>query len=334
MRFLIVGLGSMGKRRIRCLQKLGYDDLYGVDSRADRGREARKKYQVRTVADVGLAIAQYWPDAIIVCVPPAEHHKVTRMAAFDKIPFFVEHSVLDTNMDALKEEVSQAGILAAPSATMLFHPGVQRVKEVVDSGDLGKISNVIYHCGQYLPDWHPYEHVRDFYVSKKETGGAREITAFELTWLTRLFGFPSRVMGNVRKTIEIEGAEEIDDTYNILLDYGDHLGSVTVDVVSRCRQRTLQVSGNNAWLSWNWVDDSVKQWCAGATSWHSIPIMDKGYDPNAGEHMYIEEMRSFIAAVEGKGTFPNTLEQDHRILKLLYLIEESNRTGQSVEVPG
>ena len=33
MKFLIVGLGSMGKRRIRCLKSLGYEDIVGYDVR-------------------------------------------------------------------------------------------------------------------------------------------------------------------------------------------------------------------------------------------------------------------------------------------------------------
>jgi hypothetical protein len=39
------------------------------------------------------------------------------------------------------------------------------------------------------------------------------------------------VAANYRKTIEIPGAEYIDDTYNILLDYSNYLAVVTVDVV-------------------------------------------------------------------------------------------------------
>ena len=39
MKFLIIGLGSMGQRRIRCLRSLGYEDIVGCDLR----EEAREK---------------------------------------------------------------------------------------------------------------------------------------------------------------------------------------------------------------------------------------------------------------------------------------------------
>ena len=36
MKFLVIGLGSMGKRRVRCLMSLGEKDIIGFDPRQDR----------------------------------------------------------------------------------------------------------------------------------------------------------------------------------------------------------------------------------------------------------------------------------------------------------
>ncbi len=48
MKFLIAGLGSMGKRRIRNLLALGERDIVGFDIRADRRQEALDRYGIRT----------------------------------------------------------------------------------------------------------------------------------------------------------------------------------------------------------------------------------------------------------------------------------------------
>ena len=42
LKIIIVGLGSMGKRRIRNLLKLGYCDIIGFDPRNDRRNESKK----------------------------------------------------------------------------------------------------------------------------------------------------------------------------------------------------------------------------------------------------------------------------------------------------
>ena len=49
MNFLIIGLGSMGKRRVRNLQALGYRNIIGFDMREDRRKEAKEKYGIQTV---------------------------------------------------------------------------------------------------------------------------------------------------------------------------------------------------------------------------------------------------------------------------------------------
>ena len=49
MKFLICGLDSMGKRRIRCLQKLGYTDIVGYDINKERLEKAKEIYNVYSV---------------------------------------------------------------------------------------------------------------------------------------------------------------------------------------------------------------------------------------------------------------------------------------------
>ena len=41
LKIIVVGLGSMGKRRIRNLLKLGYCDIIGFDPRDDRRKETK-----------------------------------------------------------------------------------------------------------------------------------------------------------------------------------------------------------------------------------------------------------------------------------------------------
>jgi hypothetical protein len=58
---------------------------------------------------------------------------------------------------------------------------------------------------------------------------------------------------------------------------------------------------------------------------------EAGYNQNIGENMYIDELKAFINAVEGKEPFINTMENDHNVLKLLYAVEESDKAGKFVE---
>ena len=325
---LVIGLGSMGKRRIRNLQTLGIKRIVGLDVRADRRKEAEEKYLVETESDFQKAFDKYSFHALIISLPPDVHHIYMKKALELDIPAFIEASVVDTDFELLITEAKRKGVLLAPSCTLHFHPAIKKIGEIIKNNQLGKISNFLYHSGQYLPDWHSYEPVEEYYVSNKATGGGREIVPFELTWITLLLGMPKRVVGFYKKTIEIKGAEDIDDTYNLLLDYGTSIFNLSVDVVSRYATRRMVINGDQKQLYWNWEDNLIKIFNSESNTWEEIKYetisAQEGYNKNITEQMYIDEMEAFFKAVRNEEAFPNNLKHDHQVLKILYSVEESD----------
>jgi predicted dehydrogenase len=91
MKFLVIGLGSMGKRRIRNLQALGHQLVYGFDTRKDRIEEASAKYGVPVYHAIDVAIAELQPDVFIICTPPDLHMHYAFMAARLNINCFMPH---------------------------------------------------------------------------------------------------------------------------------------------------------------------------------------------------------------------------------------------------
>lgn len=260
--FLIIGLGSMGRRRIRCLQALGYKDIIGFDPREDRREEASRKHGIQTTADITMD-----EEAIVfVCTPPKFHRYYSDIVAPRK-------TFIEAGVDKLAH--------GTPSATMMYQPQIQYLKEQLPS--IGKLINISYHCGQYLPDWHPYEKVADFYVAEV---GAREMVAFELTWFCKLFGLPEQGWGVDRVGTEIEGLKA-PDTYLIALEMQNCISSIIIDVVSRTPIRQLVVNGSQRQLR---------------------------YDLNEGisEEMYVKETEAFL-----QGTLCNSVEYNNKIIDLL-----------------
>ncbi|KIC63414.1 Gfo/Idh/MocA family protein [Chryseobacterium taiwanense] len=325
---LVIGLGSMGKRRIRNLQALGIKNIIGLDNREDRRQETREKYQIKTVSSFDEAITNYIFDAFVISLPPAIHHIYMKKAIELGISTFIEASVVDTDFDQMIRDAKEKNVCLAPSCTLFFHPAIKKIAEIVQNNELGKISNFLYHSGQYLPDWHTYEDVSEYYVSKKETGGGREIVPFELTWITLVLGFPKRVVGLYKNAIQIEGANDIDDTYNLLMDYGQSIFNLSVDVVSRHATRRLVINGDKKQLYWNWDDNMIKVYDPEVNDWKEIKYetiaAQNGYNKNITEQMYIDEMKAFLMAANNERPFPNNLEHDHQVLKVLYAVESSD----------
>lgn len=335
-KILVIGLGSMGKRRVRNLLALGVSYIAGFDLREDRRAESSTKYNIDVYQSFEEATAKLSYDAFVISVPPHLHHIYMEKAIEMGIPAFIEASVVDDGLSELIKESEDTGVLLAPSCTLLFHPAIQKIKHFLDTGYLGKISNCIYHSGQYLPDWHSFEPVSDYYVSRKETGGAREIVPFEMTWITKVFGFPTKLSGMYKKTIEIDGAEDIDDTYNALMDYEKFMFFLSVDVVSRVATRRLTINADKKQLIWNWDDNMIQVYDAETKEWeqhgYELTKAESGYNKNITEQIYIDELGTFLAAAAGDQKFPNDLRHDHRVLKALYAIEESYNTDQFINL--
>lgn len=334
LNFLVIGLGSMGKRRVRNLIALGIQpqNIFGFDTRADRMIEAAGKYKIKTVEKIEEIDFDQIKGAVI-SVPPDLHMEYALFLAEKKIPMFIEASVLDDKMQELIKLEEKYGIVVCPSYTMGLFPAPQKVKEIVSGGKIGAPLYFTYHSGQYLPDWHPWESIMDFYVSKRETGGCREIVPFEMTWLVDVFGRPSKITCMKNKLSNMKA--DIDDIYNLLIEFNTGIvGHLCVDVISKPAIRFMRVTGSEGTLEWDENGKKIKFFTAVTGKWEEIKLdhgtVEKNYiNP---EEPYINEMKLFIDSINGPRVFKNTLKSDYEILQFLYQAEKSFDRGMHVSV--
>jgi predicted dehydrogenase len=325
MKFLVIGLGSMGKRRIRCLRALGYEHIIGYDPRKDRRNEASEKYYYLQTVDQIKDIKRF--DALVISTPPDTHLEYLKLAVEKKIPAFVEASVLSEGLAEINEASKKSKVLIAPSCTMQFHPVIRDIKKIVQSGKYGRVTNFTYHSGNYLPDWHPWEKVTDFYVSNRATGAGREIVPFELTWICDVMGFPTAIKGYFNKTMDV-GAD-IEDSYAFNMKFEKSVGSVIVDVTARYAIRSLVMNLEFGQILWRWDNGYFDLYEVPDKRWIRFFQAEgnaaSGYNKNIIEEMYINELATFIKSINnGKVSYPTNLDYDIKILNLLYEIENSD----------
>ena len=327
MKFLVIGLGSMGKRRVRNLIALGNNEIAGFDLREDRRAEASEKYGISVFSDVDSALKHFRPDALVISTSPEHHMKYAWMAFELGLSCFIEASVVDADrILELHQRTEKSSVLMAPSCTMRHFPGPKKVKDLIKQGVIGKPLNVNYQTGQYLPDWHPWEKIEDFYVSNRETGAGREIVPFELTWLNDIFGKPDALACVKAKLTDMNA--DIDDIYHCLLRYPEGvLANVTVEVISRPQStREMRVLGSTGEIVFSADENCVRYANTNQPEWVRFDLgggtVESGYiNP---EEPYIAEMRDFVNAVtqKTKSLYPNTLLDDYYVLQTLYQLEK------------
>ena len=68
-------------------------------------------------------------------------------------------------------EQKQKGKLVALGYMLHHHPVIKKMRDIINKGILGRVLLVRAEAGFYLPQWHPWEDYRDFYMSWKTGGG-------------------------------------------------------------------------------------------------------------------------------------------------------------------
>ena len=325
--FLVVGLGSMGKRRIRNLQHLGEWQITGFDPRPDRREEAQRAYGVSVVDQLDIAL-NWDVDAMIISTPPDLHKSYMEAALDHGLHFFSEAGIPEAGLQELGARAEREGLVAAPSCTLRFHPSIKKIKSLIDADAIGKVHAMTYHSGQYLPDWHPWESIKTFYAGRRETGGCREIVPFELVWLTW-------ILGEIREVMCLKGqvgdlGVDIDDVYQVLMRFGSGtLGHLLVDVLARRPTRVCRFVGAHGVIEWDYMAGKVWLFEAGSENasifQEPAGITRQGY--HAKEDMYIQEMAAFLGAIKGGSAFPHHLAADAEVLDILLAAEKSAEKG-------
>jgi predicted dehydrogenase len=323
MNFLVVGLGSMGKRRVRCLQSLNYKNITGYDINPRRRFEAKKKYKIEICENFSDFINNKKNElsALIISTSPDFHMKYAYEAFKKNIPCFIEASV--TNAEKIKKLSAlclKKKRLVFPSCTMLFNDSIKIIKNILKKKLIGKVYFAKYHVGQYLPDWHPWESIKNFYVGKKETNGCKELVPFELTWINNFFGDPTILKTTKNKFSNLD--INFNDFYDFNLKYPKNIFfNITIEILSRpIATRELIIVGSKGKIILSFDQKCIKFKNINMKEFKIFPFNSgkviKGYINS--EKPYISEVKSFINAVKKRNIklFPNSLSKDYKILKL------------------
>jgi len=333
LKILVVGLGSMGKRRIRNLVHLGYSDILGYDIQKTRRDESEQKYRIKTFEKIEDAL-DYNPKAMIISTPPDLHLKYANLAIKNNIDFFMELNHSSSHVKQIINKIKGKKIIAAPSCTMRYHPVVLELEKLLNKKKIGKILQIHHYNGQNLKSWHPWENYKKFFVSKKETGGAKELVPFELNWLIHLFSKIESVSANVEKISDLD--VDIDDIYQIHAQFKNGIvGNLVFDVISNPSFRETKLIGSKGVILCDFKKGIIqintgKKWKIKKTK---MGMTAPGYIGNTpSETVYEEEIKNFLLAVKRKQKYPFSLNQDLQILKVLDAIELSSKKGKKVTI--
>lgn len=324
MRIIVVGLGSMGKRRIRLLKKISNDiEIFGVDTNEQRREVVKMEYGIKVYEDLEQALLNENVECAVVSTAPISHAKIINQCLKANVNVFTELNLVDEMYDENVKLAEENGLCLFLSSTFLYRDEVEYIMKRVNNTS-SKI-NYIYHIGQYLPDWHPWESFKDFFVNDKRTNGCREIFAIELPWIIKTFGdiVSYQVIKNKNTTLPID----YNDNYLVLVEHKDgDKGVLAVDVVSRKAVRNLEIFGEDIYLFWDGSPTGLFEYDYNEKKNINIQLYDRidtmeGYSSFVIENAYQQELETFLKVVRGEGKSRYSFVEDKKILALIDCIE-------------
>ena len=322
MKVVVIGLGSMGRRRIRLMQAMpdGFE-IVGVNRSAERRAQVEKELGIRAFATLAEAIDAAKPQVAFVCTAPAGHGPTVLECIDAGLDVFMEINLIGPWYAEAAAKAKAKGVKLFISSTPVYRREMRYVADAVR----GEPVNYLYHCGQYLPDWHPWEDYHNFFAAKKETNGCREILCVELPWIEKAFGRIEsvHVMSGRLTSLDID----FPDHYMMSIRHaGGSKGLYCQDIVSRKGLRRLEVFSEKHHIFWEGTPDSLSAYDVEAKELKPVRlyddvVQDGRYNANIIENAYADEIRAFFDYVQKGDMPPYTFDEDAHTLAVVDEIE-------------
>ncbi|MEK7567107.1 MAG: Gfo/Idh/MocA family oxidoreductase [Patescibacteria group bacterium] len=327
-KFLICGLGSIGKRHLENLERLGapceniliFRTSKGAKNFGDKVLEEHKnRHPVFSDIDEALKIK---PIAAIISNPTSLHIPFALKAAKAGSHVFIEKPLSDSldGIDELIKEIDNKRLSAYVAYNFRFHPLLIQTKKWIESGAIGKIISVRAEMSGRITDWHPWEDFKISYAGRKDLGGGAILSlSHVIDYLYWLFGKPHRILtaaGNFGGLgIDVEDVAECVFQFS----NPDKIISFHLDFLKRPGAHFLEILGAKGII---YLDFSKNTADLTPLDAEAEKIELKNFERN---ETYLQEMRHFLECVKtGKQTLID-LKQSKVVLEIILAVKKSAR---------
>ena len=215
MKYLFIGLGSIGLRHLQNLRSLTKEPVIAYRTKLDSKLD--KKYDITSYLNLDTAFKQK-PDVAFITNPTSMHLNYALYCARRGCHLFIEKPIatssfyLDTLFDITKEHSS----ICFVGYNYRFHSDLIHIKRMLDCGKLGTVFYAQVQLGYYLPKWHPSEDYTKSYAACADLGGGPVLTlSHVIDYIYWLFGDVDKVYCHKAKVSDLEIS--VNDVVSIIL---------------------------------------------------------------------------------------------------------------------
>jgi predicted dehydrogenase len=365
MKMLVVGAGSMGRRRLRDLSHLNVGEVLLFEPNEKRCREVAAALGLRGFTRFDQALAES-PRIMAISSPPTQHAEYVRAGMEREMHIFAEVPFVYTVRE-LREIAAKAAAypsVLAVSCTIRYWPPYRLIRDRLAAGAIGKPLYIEYSLGNHIAEWHPYENYRHFYASDAAMGGAgMDMIQHDLNPIVWWLGDVESVHARFSKvsSLDIKGP----DCQDMLLTFtGGARGYFHDDIIEPgTLGRHVRIVGESGTIEWHQNQPTVRIYDAARQATRYLPFTDaadwaeaeaanrevaqilakgrtrSGQIPSVEvasynyETNYFREMKDFVDAALGKRPYAmSSIPEELRIMQTFEAIVKSAEQHREVRV--
>lgn len=330
-RFLVVSMGSIGRRHLRNLRQLRpAAQLAVLRTRGISSVEGAAPEP----ADVEFSSLEqalaFRPDAAIIASPATLHLAIAEELARAGIPLLIEKplSACTAGLPRFLEQARTAGLFVAVGYNLRFLPSLAHARNLLLRGEIGDVISARAEVGQFLPDWRPAARYQETVSAQRSLGGGALLElSHELDYLHWIFGVPGRVTarGGTLSGLEID----VEDVVELCLEYAAprRLVNVHLDFLQKPAHRSCRFIGTRGTLVWNAIANSIAVYRESLGAWEEIafPAAD-------GNQTYLDELQEFLAGPGGPGRRLASAGDGFDVVAVVEAAKASMEAGRTMEV--
>lgn len=262
LKIAVIGVGYWGQNFIRIIEN--NKELFNLVALVDQKKQNLIPYKekAKTFSNIDdLIKADIEFDCCIVATSTNTHFEITKKMLNSGVNCLVEKPITTNFKDAQKlfEIAKKKNLTLMVDHTFLYDDGILELKKYIENGTLGKILHLSFERTNLGP-------------IRSDVNAAWDLSAHDLSIIVSLI---KKDPINIFVAAKAFLNNEIEDMFNISLDYGDIFVTVFTSWYHPIKSRVIKVVGDKKMAVWNGLDPN-----------NELMIYDKGVRKNIAKYDY------------------------------------------------
>jgi predicted dehydrogenase len=321
-RVLVIGVGSIGERHVRCFQATGRADVAICEPDSAIRATIADRYGIAKCYTSFEKALEHPFDLAVVATPAPFHIPQARKLVEHGISPLIEKP-LSLSLDGLPElepSVAVRGITAGVAYPFRAHPSLAAMRAAILEGRFGRPLQVTVVAGQHFPTYRPA--YREIYYRDRATGGGaiQDALTHMINAVEWIVGPTTSVVADAER-LKLDGVA-VEDTAHVIARNGDVLANYSLNqhqpanelsITVVCERGQSRFEGHRA--CWSWLSEVDGAWQEETT------MLDR-------DTLFRRQAEEFIAAVDRRTQPLCTLAEGRATVETVLAILKSLTTKQ------